>query len=651
MPRQWMFICAQLAVLASALVDYVCAAENQYGTISMVGPAFVNREVTLKATPLYPWRCQVEWRYIMEGGTQLQTMHGQNATTYSEDGSFFLKWRASIEYNKSEFYAGCSTNEMIRTRFVPLHLKDIVGTCGALKILSPVVRGTGVELGYFPSDYSIQHQTNTGRTWKNSVTDIEPRAGSYEEKKVSDYLYILTIFSFGEKDEGTYIIKCNSDSYSNSVQLHTPERPSYPVIDGPTSTDFNTTECIYVYVGSDIYCKTNNGTEPVQVVLLLGNDSFVLAEGERKKGLYRFLNVHQHMDGLSRRNVTCQVSNVALETPYEVRGILCNVEKGNPPILTLPEFLDGESSTTICEVRNAIPAPEIVIHVDEVLLADAQQTDSFNRSSHTFTSLAKVTKADKTWNGKEMCCSRKIKYNIGIKDVSVCKHINMKLTVKCYVDDSDAKGRWTLSWKDENSTVMKTCNKTDECLLILYYARDGENTYTCNAWKTNELLKNSLTVISARTDGSQSYETDIHTFRFPVINVLIGAGVICGLCILFVIGRWIYLKRLKVNTTDTVEIVENHSDTSSDNGVLHIATEGVQYAVVHRQAATQRIETQNPQDEECLKYAELDVKFLQAANARVPSWKKNTPTEYAEIEFFSTQGPAVEQPGYHYASV
>ncbi|WAR15748.1 hypothetical protein MAR_005853 [Mya arenaria] len=98
-------------------------------------------------------------------------------------------------------------------------------------------------------------------------------------------------------------------------------------------------------------------------------------------------------------------------------------------------------------------------------------------------------------------------------------------------------------------------------------------------------------------------------------------------------------------------MITSKTDTSSDNGVLHIATEGVQYAVVHRQAATQRIETQNPQDDECLKYAELDVKFLQAANARVPSWKKNTPTEYAEIKFFSTQGPAVEHPGYHYASV
>ncbi|XP_052819871.1 uncharacterized protein LOC128245686 [Mya arenaria] len=214
MPRQWMLICAQLAVLNSALLDYVCAVENKYGTISVVGPAFVNRGVTLKATPFYPWRCKEEWYYIMEGGTQFQTMNGPNVTRYSEDGSFFLKWWPSIEYNRSEFCAGCSTNITIRTHMVPVHLKDIVGTCGALVILSPVVRGAVIKLGYFPSDYSLEHQTYTGRRWKNGFKKIELRTGSYAEKNVSEYLYILTIFSFGEKNEGTYTINCKSDSYT-----------------------------------------------------------------------------------------------------------------------------------------------------------------------------------------------------------------------------------------------------------------------------------------------------------------------------------------------------------------------------------------------------------------------------------------------------
>ncbi|WAR15270.1 hypothetical protein MAR_005375 [Mya arenaria] len=93
-----------------------------------------------------------------------------------------------------------------------------------------------------------------------------------------------------------------------------------------------------------------------------------------------------------------------------------------------------------------------------------------------------------------------------------------------------------------------------------------------------------------------------------------------------------------------VKNVENHSDTSSDNGVLHITTEGVQYAVVQRQAATQRIEPQQSHNDDSLTYAELDIKFLQEANARVPPRRKNTPTEYADIEFFLTQESAVDDP-------
>ncbi|WAR05603.1 hypothetical protein MAR_020972 [Mya arenaria] len=64
------------------------------------------------------------------------------------------------------------------------------------------------------------------------------------------------------------------------------------------------------------------------------------------------------------------------------------------------------------------------------------------------------------------------------------------------------------------------------------------------------------------------------------------------------------------------------TDASTDNGALHIATEGVQYAVAQRQTATQRIETQQPHGEDGLTYADIDIKFLQEANARVLARKK-----------------------------
>ncbi|XP_052806464.1 uncharacterized protein LOC128235701 [Mya arenaria] len=344
---QWIIKGVKFAVRFTVLLGYICLARNQYGTISVVGPAFVNREVTLKTRPFYPWVCEVEWNYRMEGGEQFQTMNGTHAKRYLEDGSFFLKWQTSVEYNRSEFYAGCSTNATMKTRLISLNLKEIVGQCGALVILPPVVRGADVKLGYFPSDYSLRHQLSTRRTWKKNLDNIELREGSYEEEIVSEYLYILTVFNLEKRHEGSYILFCYLDFNTDSVKLYIPEPPSYPVL-GPKSADFNTTECIYFYGDSGIYCKTENGTEPVQIKLSFGQNSFVLAESKENK------------------------------------------EEGSTPLLTVPKHLNGESSTSICEVRNAIPAPEIQILVGKDLISEIQQTDSFNGSSHTFTSTAKI---------------------------------------------------------------------------------------------------------------------------------------------------------------------------------------------------------------------------------------------------------------------
>ncbi|XP_052786351.1 uncharacterized protein LOC128221790 [Mya arenaria] len=470
-----------------------------------------------------------------------------------------------------------------------------------------------------------------------------------------------------------------------SVQLYIQERPSYPIL-GPMPPDFNTTGCIYVYNGSDVYCKTENGTEPVHVALLIGHDSFVLTESKGNKGLYIFSNVHQQMAGLSRRNVTCQVSNAALETPYEVHGILCNVEKGSPPVLAVPEFLVGESSTAVCEVRDAIPAPAIEMHVGAVLLADVQQTDSFNTSSNTFTSRAKAKKINKSWNGNEMCCMRQSRDYLGLKAVSTCTNINMKfppldlsitankiheysknvsvcfLNISCETNESNPPCRIEWSSDNDNITIVQSNNWTNggngsyrSVSNVLYTVTEdmAEGTISC-ATKCDHFPSNLNKDYKIFFSGKKCQDNDVQTFssifRNPVTNLLIGTGVFCGLCIVFAIGRYIFLKRLKVNAINTVEIVENHSDTSSENDVIHISTEGVRYAVVQRQPGTQRIETQQPHNDDSLTYAELDINYLQEAHARVPSRRNDTRTEYADIEFHSTQTPAVEDPVYDNAS-
>ncbi|XP_052805080.1 uncharacterized protein LOC128234703 [Mya arenaria] len=593
---QWITKGVQFAVRVTVMFGYICLARNQFGTTSVVGPAFVNREVTLKVTPFYRWGCDVEWKYRMKGVTQFQTLNGPGVEIYSEDGSFFLKLETFIEYNGSYFYAGCSTNATIRSSLISLNVKEIVGLCGALVILSPVVRGADVKLGYFPSDYSLRHQLSTRRTWKRNVDEIWFREDSYEEKIISEYLYILTIFNFKKRHEGMYMLYCKSGATTDFVHLLIPEPPSYPII-GPKSADYNTTGCIYVYGDSDLYCQTENGTEPVQVALLLGRDSFSLAESEQNKGVYIFSNVHQQMAGLARRNVTCQVSNAAIETPYEVHGILCNVEKGSPAVLTVPEFLDGESSTTICEVRNALPAPVIEIRVSNVLLSDVQQTDLFNGSSHTYTSTAKVTTTNKLWNGEEMCCTRKTIHDFGIADHSICKNISIKcgptlylnatspvdlhpnitVIVKCFVDDCNAIGKWKLRWEGENNTEIKTCRQTEECLLTLNYTGDGEKTYVCRAWNSEEFLRNLLTVIDtmpeeATTNPALVVSQRWHTSAlFAVSGTVIGVlattftVLLCRRCKPHVYEMLIRLRRptARERSTHVYDVVQSNIETNA----------------------------------------------------------------------------------------
>ncbi|XP_052805868.1 uncharacterized protein LOC128235164 isoform X1 [Mya arenaria] len=629
MSRQTVLKCAHFTVFLFALHDYIKAATNHYGTISVVGPAFVNRDVTLKATPFYPWGCQVEWKYIIDGETQIRTMNLEFATRYSEDESFFLKWKATVAYNKSDFYAVCSTNTTTRTSMVSLNMTDIVGQCGTLVLLNPVVQGADVKLGYFPSDLSLWYKTFLTRTWKKNSKEIQLREGHYVEETVTAYLYTLTVLNYDHRNEGSYILECNSTETTDYVQLYITGRPNYPVL-GPKFPDFKTTECIYVYAGSDMHCITKKGANPVQVELLLGQKSFVLAESKEIKGFYRFHNVHQQMAGLSRQNVTCLVSNAALETPYDVHGVLCNVEKGSTPVLTVPEFLDGESSTAICEVHNAIPAPAIEIRVSTILLTDVQQTDSFNRSSNTFTSRAKSTKTNKRWNGKEMCCYRGSKHDFGLTKISICVNISIKyppsnlsifvnkmheensnnvsvcfLNLTCETDASNPP--CTIEWssvKDDirylhnsNWTNGESGSFRSVSNVLFNVTKDmAGGTITCST-RCDHFPSHLNASYEISFSGSQLHDNDNRTFsstsRFPVKKVIIGTAIFCGLCILFiiVIGRCVLLKWRKVNETNTIEIVENQSDTLSDNGVLHIETEGVQYAVVQRRAATQRNET------------------------------------------------------------
>ncbi|XP_052805076.1 uncharacterized protein LOC128234701 isoform X2 [Mya arenaria] len=115
-------------------------------------------------------------------------------------------------------------------------------------------------------------------------------------------------------------------------------------------------------------------------------------------------------------------------------------------------------------------------------------------------------------------------------------HPNMKLIVKCFVEDCHVTEQWTFRWEDENKTEIKTCKQTEECLFTLNYTEDEEMTYICIAWKSDELLSISLTVLNTITEeAATNPELDVtqHWYmNMPVIYVVSGTSVVFTLATL-----------------------------------------------------------------------------------------------------------------------
>ncbi|XP_052803266.1 uncharacterized protein LOC128233570 [Mya arenaria] len=357
----------------------------------------------------------------MKGDTQFQIMNAPGVIRYSEDRSLFLKWWASNVYNRSHFYAGCSTNTTIRTRLISLNMKDIVGTCGALVLLGPIVRDAEVKLGYFPSDYSIQHQAYSGRTWKKNLEEIELRIGSYEEEIVSEYFYVLVIFNFDERDEGMYILSCNESGNTDSVQLQFPDPPSDISMSVIKTHDYNknSSACFL-----DVSCQTKESNPPCTIEWSSDNDNL------------RYINSSNWTKEEGRNYLS-------------VFNALYRVTK------------DKTGGTITCSTKcDHFPSH---LYTNDTVYVSSEPTMQFNTTS------------------------------------PVHLYPNITVIVKCLVDDCHVIRQWTLRWEDENKTEIKTCRQTEECLLTLNYTGDEEMTYSCIAWKSDELLRNSMTVLNTMT--------------------------------------------------------------------------------------------------------------------------------------------------------
>ncbi|XP_052805795.1 uncharacterized protein LOC128235101 [Mya arenaria] len=422
-----------IAVIFTLFVNYVTANEekNRYGTISIIQPAFVHRNLTIKMTPSIVKKTTAKWKYFKDKNIGYISEASDSVQTFL-NGSYYLTiLNVSKSFNESYFVVEDTVTENLISSFIQLKLEELTGQCGKVVIKNQIARlGTDVVISYYPSDVAIHTGTSLGRTWLYFLKNISLPSVSFSERKVSAFLFELTIFNVSLSQEGRYGLKCNcwGDScVTNSEHLTVVEPPGKPEL-GPTTDDFSATNCIYVDADTHPYCKVMSGTPPFNVTLTIGAEIYTLVASIHDNRSFEIKNDTFHFTKHNYvRNITCHVSNLLAQAAEWNTAKLCNIEKGSGPLLIVPEYTLNHTPKIQCEVKFALPAPEVEIRIDNSTVP-GQETITFDNTTQSFTSKVSLQRAEADWEGSNMCCYQRSKFYNNLEPV--CKTLILKFKPK-----------------------------------------------------------------------------------------------------------------------------------------------------------------------------------------------------------------------------
>ncbi|XP_052806655.1 uncharacterized protein LOC128235908 [Mya arenaria] len=422
-----------IAVIFTLFVNFVTANEvvNNVGTISIIQPAFVNRRVTMKMTPYIMTNTIVKWKYSKDKNSGYIS-ETSDSFQRNLNGSYYLTiLNVSKSFNESYFVVEDTVTQKYISPFIQLKLEELRGPCGEVVLKNQIARlGTDVAISFYPSDVAIETGTSLRRSWLYYFENISLSSVSFSERKVSDYLFELTILNVSLSHAGRYGLKCNcweACCVTNSEHLTVVEPPSKPEL-GPTTDDFSATNCIYVDADTHPYCKVMSGTPPLNVTLTIGAEIYPLVASIRdnrrfeiKNGTFR-VTKHNYVP-----NITCHVSNLLAQAAEWNTAKLCIIEKGSGPLLIVREYTLNHTPQIQCEVKLALPAPEVEIRIDNSTVP-GQEIVTFDNTTQSFTSKVSLQRAKADWEGSNMCCYQRSMFYNNLQPV--CKTLILKFKLQ-----------------------------------------------------------------------------------------------------------------------------------------------------------------------------------------------------------------------------
>ncbi|WAR06649.1 hypothetical protein MAR_022018 [Mya arenaria] len=616
------------------------ALPNSCGTLTVMKPAFMNRNVTLKFVAQHRWISNIVWKYALEDGAGLQTLHGLDERSTFHDGVYYdtMSFVANRRWNNSKVHVRCNhKNEISNT--VKLHLQEIRPICGNLVLLSPEIKyGKNVEIAYYPSDTVVkENNLYHKRTLLNGLLQpVHFQNDTYNERKMSDYLYILKIYNFMESKARRYGLNCGKSivSITNWLHIHATDKQ----LIGPKRGG-----CVYGNSNTTIYCNTSRTTGKAHVTLSIGSEEVLMTEDESQTGVYAVkldVNTWRDHDG---EVVTCKVSNDHYKHDQKSSAKLFYMEKGSDPILNMPEYIHDENTTVSCEVSNARPPASIEILVDNQAISEAVKTDVLDEASKTFASKASILKIDKNWNGKEICCLLTQPLTFSLDEVQ-----NSTPYFDSTTGETDLKGS-----SMNKIRANGLCNGT-KCESSTNIATKGgiKKDKTTNSRENGTKFRQEYT--SAASDNST------RSFKFSLEPILIGTGAFVVLCI-FVASARTLVRWLKgrsrtsdpgkaevpsaieaTHTHDTNEYVDMPEGSMHMNAAHDFEDNYVELKIREDSMMARKPITamKSKHAKSSLIYADLDINHLQkACVGPIPEPRPNRQKEatvYQDINFSNT---------------
>ncbi|WAR06552.1 hypothetical protein MAR_021921 [Mya arenaria] len=230
------------------------------GTLSIIKPTFVNRNVTLKFLPLHGWISNIVWKYALGRDVRHKTLKGLEGhvrpTAHYEPYYDTMLFFADRSYNNSRYHIECTNVMMItRSNTVKLHLHEnqLIGP-----IWDNCIFGT----------VNTNIYCNTSRT--TGKTRVNLSVGGKEVKMLEDDtesgVYAARLDSNILRDHDSDIVTCkiSNDAYVHDQKNWTKLERFRPY--------FEYTR-IYHDENTALSCEVSNTRPPALIEILVDNQA------------------------------------------------------------------------------------------------------------------------------------------------------------------------------------------------------------------------------------------------------------------------------------------------------------------------------------------------------------------------------------------